>query len=164
MEQIAQPQRVPAGGVDAPADGGSKKKLLLIGGAILAVVVVIGAVVGLTSGGTDNSPEAKVKRAISTYTDGLSSGDLEKLRGITCGTQHDFYSKISAEQFAGVYKTSKEQKSIPVVKSVDAIKITGDTAMASATVYTEADPGKQSARTFDLRQTDGDWKVCDPQN
>lgn len=128
---------------------------------MVAVIAVVAAVMGF-SGGSDSSPEGQVKQAIGTYTDALSSGDLEALRGITCGTQHDFYQKISADQFAGVYQTSKEQKSIPVVKSVDAIRITGDAALASATVYTEADPGKQSARTFDLQRKDGSWKVCDP--
>ncbi|MFD9615201.1 hypothetical protein ACFWWS_38185, partial [Streptomyces sp. NPDC059083] len=50
------------------------------------------------------------------------------------------------------------------VKSVDAIQITGDAALAQATVYTAADPSKTSARTFDLRNEGGSWKVCDPQN
>ncbi|QLY30778.1 nuclear transport factor 2 family protein [Nocardia huaxiensis] len=136
--------------------------LLVIAAAVVAVLVVGGVIFAVAKGSTDNSPQGQVKRAIATYTDALAAGDLEALRGITCGTQHDFYQNISAEQFAGVYQTSKEQKSIPVVKSVDAVQITGDTALAQATVYTEADPGKQSARTFDLRNTDGGWKVCDP--
>ncbi|MEV6067953.1 nuclear transport factor 2 family protein [Nocardia sp. NPDC052001] len=149
----------------AKAGAGSKNRVLLLAGIAAAVViaVIIGIVV-MVAGGSDNSPETQVKSAISTYTDGLATGDLEKLRGITCGAQHDFYQKISADQFAGVYRTSKEQKSIPVVKSVDAIRITGDAALAQATVYTEADPSKQSARTFDLQRTSDGWKVCDPAN
>ncbi|WP_067546800.1 Rv0361 family membrane protein [Nocardia crassostreae] len=167
---VAAPQRVPATGEQpaaaAPAAGaeGSKKKLLAIGAAVVAVLVIVGVVIGVVANRTDNSPSAQVKRAISTYTDALADGDLDALRGITCGAQHDLYQNISPEQFAGVYQTSKEQKSIPVVKSVDAISITGETAMASATVYTEADPAKQSARTFDLQQIDGAWKICDPAN
>ncbi|MEU0542817.1 hypothetical protein ABZ319_23395 [Nocardia sp. NPDC005978] len=165
--EVAPPQRIPAanadGGEDKASDkAGPNKKLLLIGaGVIVLVIAVIAAVIGLGGGG-DDSPEGKVKQAIGTYTDALSDGDLDALRGITCGAQHDFYKNISAEQFAGVYQTSKEQKSIPVVRSVDAIRITGDAALAQATVYTEADPGKQSARTFDLQHTDDGWKVCDP--
>ncbi|WP_067703391.1 Rv0361 family membrane protein [Nocardia jejuensis] len=166
---MAAPQRVPASGEQAAdgagstTDGARKKKLLLIAGAALvALIVVIGGVVALLGNSSDSSPEAQVKKAITTYTDGLSTGNLEALRGVTCGAQHDFYQNISADQFAGVYRTSKEQKSIPVVQSIDAIQIKGDAALASATVYTEADPSKQSARTFDLKNTDGGWKVCDP--
>ncbi|MFC9996366.1 nuclear transport factor 2 family protein [Nocardia sp. NPDC127526] len=155
---------VDAGTPAASGASGSKKKLGILAAAVVAVLVIVGVVVAVVANRTDNSPEGQVKRAISTYTDALASGDLEQLRGITCGAQHDFYQNISAEQFAGVYQTSKEQKSIPVVKSVDAIRITGETAMAQATVYTEADPSKQSARTFDLQNTDGGWKVCDPAN
>ncbi|MBL1072891.1 hypothetical protein JK358_00615 [Nocardia sp. 2] len=140
----------------------SKRALVIAAAAVVAVLVIGGVLFAVLKNQSDNSPQAQVKKAISTYTDALSAGDLDGLRGITCGTQHDFYQNISAEQFAGVYQTSKEQKSIPVVKSVDAVQITGDTALAQATVYTEADPGKQSARTFDLRNTDGGWKVCDP--
>lgn len=126
------------------------------------VVVLLAVVIGLVRGGTDNSPEAQVKRTIDTYTEALSDGDLDQLRAVTCGSQHDFYQNISAEQFAGVYRTSKEQKSIPVIDQIDAVRITGDTAMAQATVYTEADPSKRSQRTFDLQRSDDGWKVCDP--
>ncbi|WP_218021600.1 Rv0361 family membrane protein, partial [Nocardia acidivorans] len=166
---IATPQRVPAPGenVDGSAKPvGAKKNrvLILAGAAVLAVIAVVVAVVALVANSSGSSPEAQVKSAITSYTDGLATGDLEKLRGVTCGAQHDFYQNISADQFAGVYRTSKEQKSIPVVKSVDAIRITGDTALAQATVYTEADPSKASARTFDLQRTSDGWKVCDPTN
>lgn len=47
---------------------------------------------------------------------------------------------------------------------MDAIQITGDTALAQATVFTAADPAKLSSRTFDLRNEGGSWKVCEPQN
>ncbi|WP_327142661.1 Rv0361 family membrane protein [Nocardia sp. NBC_01327] len=157
---------MPAAGeaAEPAAAGGSKKRLWIIAAAVVAVLVVIGVVIAVVKGSSDNSPDSQVTASISTYTAGLAAGDLDKLRGITCGTQHDFYQNISADQFAGVYRTSKEQKSIPVVKSVDAIKITGDSAIAQATVYTEADPAKMSSRTFDLQHTADGWKVCDPAN
>ena len=70
--------------------------------------------------------------------------------------------QVTADQFKGVHQLSTERGSIPVVASVDAVRITGDTALAEATVYTSADPSKRTARTFDLQRTDGNWKVCDP--
>ncbi|WP_306365255.1 hypothetical protein [Nocardia sp. CC227C] len=161
---VAAPQRVPAatapGTSGAPARG--KRWWLLAGAAAVLVVALLAVVIALVGGGTDNSPEAQVKRAIGTYTDALADGDLEQLRAITCGSQHDFYQNISPEQFAGVYQTSKEQQAIPVIDSIDAVRITDDTALAQATVYTDADPSERTERTFDLQNTDGGWKVCDP--
>lgn len=163
---IAPPQRVPAASERAAEtperSGRGKRWWLLVAGAAVLVLVLLAVVVGLVRGGSDDSPEAQVKGAITVYTQALSDGNLEQLRSITCGSQHDFYQNISADQFAGVYRTSKEQKSIPVIQQIDAVRITGDTAMAQATVYTAADPTKLSQRTFDLQKTDDGWKVCDP--
>lgn len=161
---VAAPQRVPAASESGTAERSARGKRwwLLVGAAAVLVVALLGVVIALVGGGTDNSPEGQVKRAIGTYTDALAEGDLEQLRAITCGTQHDFYQNISPEQFAGVYQTSKEQKAIPVIDSIDAVRITDDTAMAQATVHTAADPSERTQRTFDLQNTDGGWKVCDP--
>ena len=163
QRQVAPPQRIGAQG-EAPAEPGakqSKKWLLAAGGAAVLVVALIATVVALM-GGTDDSPEGQVKAVIGDYTDALRSGDLEDLRASTCGDLHTFYQGITAEQFKGVHEVSTERGSIPVVDSVDAVRITGDTALAQATVYTSADPSKRTARTFDLQRTDGSWKVCDP--
>ncbi|MFE9786048.1 hypothetical protein ACFYO7_11760 [Nocardia salmonicida] len=162
QRQVAPPQRIGVQG-EAPAEPGAKKSkkwLLAAGGAAVLVVALIATVVALM--GTDDSPEGQVKAVIGDYTDALRSGDLEDLRASTCGELHTFYQGISAEQFKGVHEVSTERGSIPVVDSVDAVRITGDTALAQATVYTTADPSKRTARTFDLQRTDGSWKVCDP--
>ncbi|WP_460720774.1 Rv0361 family membrane protein [Nocardia heshunensis] len=165
---LAQPQRVPAADAvdgEKKAGAGSKKKVLIIAAAVVVVAAVVGVVTGLVmKNKSDNSPEALVQKTITSYTDALNNGNLDTLRAVTCGAPHDFYQKISADQFTGVYRTSKEQKSIPLVKSLDAIKVTGDTAIAQATVYTAADPTKTTARTFDLKNEGGSWKVCDPQS
>ncbi|UGT58551.1 hypothetical protein [Nocardia asteroides] len=158
---VAQPQRIEAPQpAEAPAPGRSKKWLLAAAGAAVLVVALIATVVALMSG--DSSPEGQVRTAIGTYADALRSGDLEGLRASTCGELHEFYQGITVEQFTGVHQLSTERGSIPVVDSVNAVRITGDTALAEATVYTSADPAKKTARTFDLQLTDGDWKVCDP--
>lgn len=152
------PQTAAADDPQAPAR--SKRWLLAVGGATVLVIALIATVVALMSG--DGSPEGQVRTAIGAYADALRSGDLDDLRSSTCGQLHEFYQGITAEQFNGVHQLSTERGSIPVVDSVDAVRITGDSALAEATVYTSADPSKRTARTFDLQRTDGSWKVCDP--
>ncbi|WP_330251857.1 hypothetical protein OG874_37980 [Nocardia sp. NBC_00565] len=165
---IAQPQRITPPGMQPPATaeapaGRSKRGLYtLLGAAALVVVAVVGLAVVLIGNRGDNSPDAKVRASITDYTAALKSGDLAALRKTTCGPLHDFYQGIPADQFASVHQLSMDRKNIPVVAGVDAIKITDKTAIAQATVYTDADPTKRSARTFDLERTDDGWKVCDP--
>ncbi|MFF0493817.1 hypothetical protein ACFYTQ_32760 [Nocardia sp. NPDC004068] len=166
---IAQPQHIPPAAPppqpeQSAAKGGLDKRWLIIGGvAIVVVIAIVAAVLGL-SGGTDNSPQAQVRAAIGTYTDALADGSLDKLRDSTCGTLHDFYQNIAPDQYAGVHKLAVDQKKIPKIASVDAVQITDEKATAQASVYTDADPNKAVARTFDLQHTPQGWKVCDPPN
>ncbi|WP_433713164.1 hypothetical protein ACQP2U_02325 [Nocardia sp. CA-084685] len=162
---MAQPQRITPADQQPAADeasAGPSKRWLFIGAAAVALIAVVGLVVVLVGNRGDNSPEAKVRATITDYTAALKSGDLPALRNSTCGQLHDFYQNIAAHQFAGVHQLSTDRKNIPVVASVDTIKITDKTAIAQASVYTDADPTKRSARTFDLEQTADGWKVCDP--
>ncbi|MEU2036625.1 Rv0361 family membrane protein [Nocardia amamiensis] len=163
-QPIAQPQRIaPPQPGTAPSDTArSNRRLLVLGGAAVLVVALVAVIVALVTMSGDNSPEAQVRATITDYTDALKTGDLATLRSTTCGPLHDFYQGIPDDQFAGVHKLSVERKNIPVVDSIDAIRITDDTAIAQATVYTEADPAKRSQRTFDLQRTGDGWKVCDP--
>lgn len=163
QRQVAPPQRIDAPQVDGPGDTGpkrSKRWLLAVGAAAVLVLALIATVVALMTGG-DNSPEGQVRTAIGEYTDALRDGDLEALRSSTCGQLNEFYQGLTAEEFNGVHQLSTEEGSLPIVASVDAVRITGDTALAEATVYTDSDP-ERTARTFDLERTDGTWKVCDP--
>ncbi len=130
-------------------------------GAVVLVVGLIAVVLVAVVGGDDNSPEAQIRNTIGSYTQALKNGDLETLRSTTCGSLHEFYRGIPDDQFAGVHQQSVEQGSIPVVEHIQAIRITENTAIAQATVYTKADPAR-SARTFDLQHTEDGWKVCDP--
>ena len=159
---IAAPQRIP--GATAPAPDGASKRpgrrwLLAAGAALVLVVVVIAVVVALVAGGRDNSPEAKVKAAIGDYTKALATGNLPELQAATCGAQHDFYQSIAPDQYASVHKLAVDQRKIPKVDAVDSVQITGDKAVAQASVYTDADPTRV-ARTFDLQNSGGGWKVC----
>ncbi|MBF6329069.1 hypothetical protein IU452_11115 [Nocardia transvalensis] len=169
---IAQPKRVtPTGPAKTPAKpdtpaarGGRIDRRLLLGGAAAVVVIaIIAIVVGLVATRPDNSPEARVRGAISSYADALAGGNLTELRSVTCGTLHDFYQNIGADQYAGVHKLAVDQRKIPKVDGVDSVQITGDKAVAQASVYTDADPTRV-ARTFDLQHTPDGWKVCNPPN
>ncbi|WP_245560201.1 Rv0361 family membrane protein [Nocardia asiatica] len=164
---VAPPQRIaPASqsgaGASASGAGGSNRKLIMAGAAGALVIALVAVIVALVTMSGEDSPETQVRTAITSYTDALRTGDLDALRSSTCGPLHDFYQGIPSDQFAGVHKLSVERKNIPVVDSIDAIRITDETAIAQATVYTDADPAKRSARTFDLQRTDDGWKVCDP--
>ncbi|WP_437126554.1 Rv0361 family membrane protein [Nocardia mangyaensis] len=163
QRQVAPPQRIEApqaGGPDEPGPKRSKRWVWAVGAAAVLVLALIATVVALMTGG-DNSPEGQVRMAIGEYTDALRGGDLEALRSSTCGQLNEFYQDLTIEEFSGVHQLSTEEGSLPIVASVDAVRITGDTALAEATVYTESDP-ERTARTFDLERTDGEWKVCDP--
>ncbi|MET8654833.1 Rv0361 family membrane protein [Nocardia aurea] len=158
----AQPPAEPAPVEQAAGGGKSTRWLLAVGAAAVVLIAVLAAIAFSLVGSSDSSPESAVRAAIGEYTDALRDGDLATLRTSTCGPLHDFYIGLPEQQFAGVHRLSMERKNIPVVDSVDKISITGDTAIAQATVYTDADPTNRSARTFDLERTDAGWKVCDP--
>ncbi|WP_157122011.1 Rv0361 family membrane protein [Nocardia miyunensis] len=163
---IAAPQRIPG----APGESSSEPKrrsrrsLLIAGAAVVLIVVVIGVIIAMVGGGS-NSPEAKVKAAITTYTNALNSGNLTDLQAATCGAQNDFYKGMakSPDQYASVHKLAVDQRKIPKVDSVNSVQITGDKAVAQASVYTDAD-ATRIARTFDLQNTVDGWKVCDLPN
>ncbi len=162
---IATPQRIPgAPDESAGAPKRGRRGLLIAGAAVVLIVVVIGVIIAVVGGG-DNSPEAKVSAAITSYTNALQSGSLTDLQAATCGAQNDFYKSMakSPDQYASVHKLAVEQRKIPKVDGVSSVQITGDKAVAQANVYTDADPTRAS-RTFDLQNTADGWKVCDLPN
>ena len=165
---LATPQRIaPAAPPTDPtpqeaAGGKSQRWRLAVAAAAVVLVAVLATVAVLLVGGSKSSPQDEVRSAIGAYTEGLRTGNLAALRSSTCGSLHDFYAQISEEQFAGVHRSSVENRTIPVVDSVNTISITDDTAIAEATVFTAADPANRTARTFDLQRDDTGWKVCDP--
>lgn len=157
--RLAQPQRVAPGGTDpqAPAQRPSNRKFILAGAGAALVVLLVVLVVAIQS----NSAESQIEDAIDSYTQALSDGDLATLRSSTYGTLHEYYQGLSEEQFNGVHQQSSKQGGIPEVDSIDTIRVTDSTAIAQATVQTKADSAT-TARTFDLRETEDGWKVCDP--
>ncbi|AQA24005.1 hypothetical protein BTZ20_0911 [Rhodococcus sp. MTM3W5.2] len=153
---VAGPAKIPA---PEPASTGKKRWPILV-----TVGVVLAAAAGgaylLTSTVSSNSAEDQVKTAINTFVDAIEGGDLATLRTISCGDLASYYAQIPDAEFADVYRVAVDQRSIPVVESIDTVSITDDTAIAQATVHTGAAPNESSARSFNL-QRDGDaWKVC----
>ncbi|WP_245547437.1 Rv0361 family membrane protein [Nocardia brevicatena] len=157
---LAPPQRVqPDAAAAPPAPGRPKRWLLAVAAAAALVLVLI--VVAVMVGSEDDSPQAQIRAVIGDYTRALTNGDLAALQSATCGELHDYYQGMSAEQFDGVHRQAKDEGTLPVVTGVDAIQITGDTALAQATVKGENNQ-ENSARTFDLQRTEDGWKVCEP--
>ena len=109
-----------------------------------------------------SSPEGQIEASVETFIGALAGGDLQTLRSHTCGPLADYYRTIPDDQFAEVYTVTKQQRTIPVVDSFDAVQITGDKAIAQVTAHTEAEPGTKSARTLNLENSGDGWKVCDP--
>ncbi|WP_254205584.1 Rv0361 family membrane protein [Nocardia alni] len=162
---IATPQRIPGAtpptaATDAAPNRLGKRVLLIAGAAVVALVVVIAVIVALVGHSRNTSPQAKVSAAITAYTNALATGNLPDLQAATCGAQHSFYQSIAPDQYASVHKLAVDQRKIPKVDAVDSVQITGDKAVAQASVYTDADPTR-TANTFDLQQNAGGWKVCD---
>ncbi|WP_156376390.1 Rv0361 family membrane protein [Rhodococcoides yunnanense] len=136
--------------------------------AALATALVVIAAVGiagfvyLSREGAGTSAENRIRESIGGFTQALTTGDLGTLRTSSCGDLATFYRDIPDTEFADVHRVAVEQGNIPVVENIDAVQITGDTAIAQVIAYTAANPNDRSPRTFDLRLDEDEWKVCSP--
>jgi hypothetical protein len=160
--QPSAPQRV---GPAAPAARKHGKAWLLAAiaaGVLVIAAIAVAGVVVYNNNRAENSPEAQVQGTIDTFVAALTQGDLATLRTSTCGGLAEYYQGISDQDFAEVHQVAITQQNIPVVGEVDAVQITGDTAIAQVKAHTAANPNEQSWRTFNLEKVDGTWKVCDP--
>ena len=128
---------------------------------VLAALGVTGFVIART--GAAHSAESQVRDAVGTFVSALGSGDLATLQASTCGTLADFYRDIPPAEFAEVHRDAVAHGSVPVIRSIDSVQVTGDSARVQVTAHTKATPSDASPRTFDLARVDGTWKVCDPE-
>ena len=172
-KQPVGPQRIPARGeaarsqsassaaspqrVGAPEQGKVSRRWL---GGVLAALMVFAAVVYLSGDRAEDTTQDQIRTSIESFTEALSSGDLETLRTSSCGDLQTYYREISDADFAEVHRAAVEQGNIPIVEAVEAVQINGESAIAQVEAYTEANPGEKSPRTFDLRLVDEEWKVC----
>ncbi|MFD9662108.1 transcriptional regulator [Rhodococcus sp. NPDC059968] len=160
--QQSAPQRVAAAQQPAKRHGKAWLFAAIAAGVIVVAAIAVAGVVVYNNNQAENSPEAQVQGTIDTFVAALTQGDLATLRTSTCGSLAEYYQGISDQDFAEVHQVAVTQQNIPVVGGVDAVQITGDTAIAQVKAHTAANPGEQSWRTFNLEKVDGTWKICDP--
>ncbi|MDH6677419.1 hypothetical protein M2284_001617 [Rhodococcus sp. LBL1] len=165
----AGPQRIAPAAPAAPAPESGGRRGGKRGWVIASTVAVVGVLAALgvagfviARGGAANATESQVRDAVDTFVTALESGNLSTLQSSTCGTLSDFYRDIPPAEFADVHRDAVAGGSIPVVTSIDAVQVNGDSAIAQVTAHTKANPSDASPRTFDLSRIDGNWKVCNP--
>lgn len=138
-------------------------------GWVAAVVLVIAALVAIAVLGTvlltrDSKPkvsqEEMVRATIEEFDAAIQSGDLAKLRGITCGSKRDSYVKYDEKTWAEIHERVAAAKQYPVVASIDQVIINGDHAEANVTAFMAYAPQTRSTRSFDLEFRDDQWKIC----
>jgi hypothetical protein len=141
-------------------------------GWVVAVVLVIAALVAIAVLGTllltrDSKPavsqEDKVRTTIQDFDAAIQSGDLARLRSITCGPTRDSYVRYNDRTWAETHSRVAAAKQYPVVASIDQVVINGDHAEANVTTFMAYAPQTRSTRSFDLQFRDDQWKICQAQ-
>ncbi|MCV7278252.1 DUF4878 domain-containing protein [Mycolicibacterium flavescens] len=159
------PQMIPPRG-EAPKPSQQQRRSW---GWVAAVVLVIAALVAIAVLGTvlltrDSKPkvsqEEMVRSTIEEFDAAIQSGDLAKLRGITCGSKRDSYVKYDEKTWAEIHERVAAAKQYPVVASIDQVIINGDHAEANVTAFMAYAPQTRSTRSFDLEFRDEQWKIC----
>lgn len=141
----------------------SRKKwwAALVAAVVVVAAVAAGAYLLIDRTSVDDSPEARIRTTVESFTRALADGDLATLRSTSCGDLATFYRDIPDAEFTDVHRVSAEQGNIPTLDSIDAIQVGDDTtAIAQVIAHTEANPNDRSPRTFDLRLEGDQWKVC----
>ena len=160
--QQSAPKRVAAAEKPSKKHGKAWLFTAIAAGVIVVAAIAVAGIVVYNNNQAENAPEAQVQGTIDTFVAALTQGDLATLRTSTCGSLAEYYQGISDQDFAEVHQVAVTQQNIPVVGGVDAVQITGDTAIAQVKAHTAANPAEQSWRTFNLEKVDGTWKICDP--
>ncbi|MEK8069955.1 Rv0361 family membrane protein [Rhodococcoides navarretei] len=155
------PQRVGPSPTESGKPSHKKWWAALIGAVVVIAAVAAGAYVLIDRTSVEDSPEARIRTTVETFTRALAGGDLATLRSTSCGDLAAFYRDIPDAEFADVHRVSLEQGNIPTLDSIDAIQVGDDnTAIAQVIAHTDANPNDRSPRTFDLRLEGDQWKVC----
>ncbi|KUI07809.1 hypothetical protein AU192_10120 [Mycobacterium lehmannii] len=158
------PQVIPPRG-DAPGPPQQRRSW----GWVVAVVLVIAALVAIAVLGTvlltrDSDPgasqEEMVRNTIEEFDTAIQSGDLAKLRSITCGSKRDSYVRYDDKTWEEIHERVAAAKQYPVVASIDQVVINGDHAEANVTAFMAYAPQTRSTRSFDLEFRDDQWKIC----
>ncbi|ULE34318.1 Rv0361 family membrane protein [Mycobacterium sp. IDR2000157661] len=158
------PQMIPPRG-EAPGPPQQRRSW----GWVVALVLVIAALVAIAVLGTilltrDSGPkvsqEDMVRATIEEFDAAIQSGDLARLRSITCGATRDSYVRYDDRTWAETHDRVAAAKQYPVVASIDQVIINGDHAEANVTSFMAYAPQTRSTRSFDLQFRDDSWKIC----
>lgn len=156
------PAEKPAPQVVAPAQATDAKRGRGKLAAILAAVaiVIVAIAVGLWYALVGSSTEHKVADAAKSYQDAMASGDLGKLRDVTCGEENAYYAGVSDADFAKAVAAQKNRNQLMTFDDVKAVQVNGDTARVGVDMYPSGDPAKTVAAQITLHNVGGSWKVC----
>lgn len=141
-----------------------RRKKLLVTIVLTVLAIVTAAVVGTILLTRDAAPkvsqEELVRTTIQDFDNAVQTGDLAKLRSITCGLTRDSYVSYDDRSWTETHARVSAAKQYPVVASVDQVVVNGDHAEANVTSFMAFDPATRSTRSFDLQFRDNQWKIC----
>ena len=128
----------------------------------LAAVAVLGTVL-LTRNDRKSaaSQEDQVRNTIQSFDAAVQTGDLTKLRSLTCGSMRDDYVNYNQREWTDTYQRVAAAKQYPVVANIDQVAVDGNHAEANVTAFMAYAPQTRSTRSFDLQYRDDQWKICE---
>jgi hypothetical protein len=128
----------------------------------LAAIAVLGTVL-LTRNGRNSSAsqEEQVRNTIQNFDAAMQTGDLIKLRSLTCGSMRDDYVNYNQHEWSDTYHRVAAAKQYPVVANIDQVVVDGNHAEANVTAFMAYAPQTRSPRSFDLQYRDDQWKICE---
>jgi 3',5'-cyclic AMP phosphodiesterase CpdA len=128
----------------------------------LAAIAVLGTVL-LTRNDRKSgaSQEDQVRNTIQNFDAAVQTGDLTKLRSLTCGSMRDDYVNYNQREWSDTYRRVAAAKQYPVVANIDQVVVDGNHAEANVTAFMAYAPQTRSTRSFDLQYRDDQWKICE---
>jgi hypothetical protein len=128
----------------------------------LAAIAVLGTVL-LTRNDRKSSAseEDQVRNTIQSFDAAVQTGDLTKLRSLTCGSMRDDYVNYNQREWSDTYHRVAAAKQYPVVANIDQVVVDGSHAEANVTAFMAYAPQTRSTRSFDLQYRDDQWKICE---
>ena len=128
----------------------------------LAAIAVLGTVLLTRNDRKANaSQEDQVRSTIQSFDAAVQTGDLTKLRSITCGSMRDDYVNYDQREWSDTYRRIAAAKQYPVVANIDQVVVNGNHAEANVTAFMAYAPQTRSTRSFDLQYRDDQWKICE---
>ena len=94
----------------------------------LAAIAVLGTVLLTRNDRKPNaSQEDQVRSTIQSFDAAVQTGDLTKLRSITCGSMRDDYVDYDQREWNDTYHRVAAAKQYPVVANIDQVVVNGTT-------------------------------------